>query len=90
MLPCRDGASPVFDREMPSGRSGLRRGKPRLYESSFMPPGILHRDKDRRADCEIHQQAPVLLEKRVPRHSWQMWHEQEVDRIACEYGYERV
>ena len=45
-----------------------RRGKPRLYQSFYIPPRILHRDKDRRADCEIYQQAPVFLEKRVPRH----------------------
>jgi hypothetical protein len=62
----------------------------RLYQSFFMPPRILHRDKDRGADCEIHQQAPVFLEKRVPRHRRQMWHEQEVDRVACEHGHERV
>ena len=58
---------------------------------SFMiAPRILHRDKDPNADCEIHQQAPVFLEKRVPHHARQVWHQQEVDRIACEHGQERV
>src|ERR1700676_5103792 len=72
------------------GLRRLRRGKPRLYQSSFMPPGILHRDKDRRADCEIYQQAPIFLEKRVPRYRGQMWHEQEIDRVACEHSHERI
>ena len=55
-----------------------------------MSPRIFHCCKERRTDYEIHQQAPVFPEKRMARHGGQMWHEQEVDRVACEHGHERV
>jgi hypothetical protein len=58
--------------------------------SLFISPRILHCDEDYRADAEIHQQTQVLFEKPVPDRGGQMWHEQEVDRIACENGHERV
>jgi ATP-dependent DNA helicase RecG len=41
-------------------------------------------------ESPIHPQAPVFLEKHVPRHRGQMWHKQEVDRVACEHGHERI
>jgi len=62
----------------------------RTHQSFFIPPRILHSCKDRRADCEIYQQAPVFLEERVTRGRGQMWHEQEIGRIAREHGHERV
>jgi RecG-like helicase len=42
------------------------------------------------ADREIHQPSPVFLEKPVPRHRRQMWHEEEVNGVACEHGHERI
>ena len=62
----------------------------RTHQSFFIPPRILHSCKDRRADCEIYQQAPVFLEERVTLDRGQMWHEQEIECIACENGYKRV